>query len=130
MVRVRRHNVGSGHRPKPHSVVSNFGKFLKAIPLGGLRRLILGRVSAREMRLGLRRAAYGEPDATAFHGMPRAAESLKAERAALFQRGATRCATLVRAMVDARKGEFPPTTLARFLKQWTFERALGGSEGN
>jgi len=34
------------------------------------------------MRLGLRRAAYDEPDAIAFHSMLGAAESLKAARAA------------------------------------------------
>jgi hypothetical protein len=39
--------------------------------------------SSDEMRLGLRRAAYGEPDATAFHGKPGAAESSASEESRL-----------------------------------------------
>jgi hypothetical protein len=53
--------------------------------------------------LGLWRTAHGEPDAAAFHGMPRAAERLRAAKAALFQSGARRCATSVRGAANEER---------------------------
>jgi hypothetical protein len=60
---------------------------------------------------------HGEPGATAFHGMPRAAERLRLRVAVRTARE--------RNAFNAGRLEFLSTTPARFLKKGTFQRALG-----
>jgi hypothetical protein len=70
------------------------------------------------MRLGLRRAAYGEPDADAFHGMLGAAENLRSASGVPQCRGAL--ARSAGRRLNAASGEFLSITPAGFLKRGYF----------